>query len=115
MSIDTALFGSLLEAEKLRLEEELARIGTPTTTAGEYTTRFNEVGEDEEDNAVEVTDYAGNLAVENTLEIELHKVQEALLRIKAGTYGSCSICGKEISLDRLRAYPAAINCLQHTS
>ena len=115
MALDITIFKSLLETEKRRLEEELGRIGTPTDIAGGYTTKFNEVGNDEEDNAVEVTDYTGNLALEDTLETELHKVQDALFRVKTGSYGTCTVCGNPIDLERLRAYPAAATCTQHTA
>lgn len=38
-------------------------------------------------------------------------INEALVRIEAGDYGSCSECAGEISERRLRAQPFAVRCL----
>jgi RNA polymerase-binding transcription factor DksA len=111
--MDITPFKTKLESEKARLEQELARIGTPTDVAGEYTTKFEEVGTDWEDNATEVAGYTDALALEETLEHELRKVTEALARIEAGTYGECFICHEPIAPERLEVYPAATTCVQH--
>lgn len=46
---------------------------------------------------------------------QLHRLQEieqALDKIEKGDYGKCSICGKEIKLERLEAYPEADTCIE---
>jgi DnaK suppressor protein len=40
----------------------------------------------------------------------LTRINEALERLDAGTYGSCNECGDEISPQRLRALPFAVRC-----
>jgi DnaK suppressor protein len=40
----------------------------------------------------------------------LFRVDEALLRLDAGGYGSCSECAGEIAQRRLRALPFAVRC-----
>jgi DnaK suppressor protein len=40
----------------------------------------------------------------------LTKINEALARLDAGTYGYCPECGGEISQQRLRALPFAVRC-----
>jgi DnaK suppressor protein len=40
----------------------------------------------------------------------LTKINEALGRLEAGSYGNCSDCGGEISEQRLRALPFAVRC-----
>jgi len=40
----------------------------------------------------------------------LSRIDEALLRLDAGTYGSCFECEAEISQPRLRALPFAVRC-----
>jgi DnaK suppressor protein len=40
----------------------------------------------------------------------LHKIEEALARLDAKTYGNCFECGEEISERRLRALPFAVRC-----
>ncbi len=44
-------------------------------------------------------------------QLELREVEEALLRINAGTWGRCLKCGGAIGRDRLRAVPDARFCL----
>jgi DnaK suppressor protein len=48
------------------------------------------------------------------LSISAHTVQsieDALLRVKVGTYGRCDDCGGEIPLPRMRALPFAQTCV----
>jgi len=40
----------------------------------------------------------------------LHRIDEALLRLDAGKYGTCVACEGEISAPRLRALPFAVRC-----
>ena len=46
---------------------------------------------------------------------ELRDVEAALRRISEGTYGICSICGREIGLARLEANPSAALCIEDQS
>lgn len=100
----------LLE-EKTRIQNELDRIGKPTTKEGDYSTNFSEMGEDEDENASEVEEYTDNLALESNLEKQLKEILEALEKMEAGTYGKCENCATDISIERLRAYPAAKTCI----
>jgi DnaK suppressor protein len=114
MSLDPQTLTELKEKllqEESRIKEELGRIAKPDE-AGEYMTTFEDVGDDEDENATEVKDYTDNLAVESTLEKQLKDVLEALERIENNTYGKCENCGAEIPLERLRAYPAAKTCIK---
>jgi RNA polymerase-binding protein DksA len=42
----------------------------------------------------------------------IYHIDEALRRIKEGTYGKCHICGKNIGKDRLEAVPHARLCIE---
>jgi DnaK suppressor protein len=42
----------------------------------------------------------------------LKKVEYALKKIEAGTYGICENCGRPISFERLKARPVAIYCIE---
>jgi DnaK suppressor protein len=42
---------------------------------------------------------------------ELDEIEDALIRLEAGSFGLCGRCGRAISLARLRARPAARYCL----
>ena len=101
-----------LTNEKTRTEEELSRIAKPTKAVGEYTTSFNEIGTDEDENASEVEEYADNLALETNLQKQLKDISDALDRMENGTYGKCENCSMDISIERLRAYPSARTCLE---
>lgn len=39
------------------------------------------------------------------------KIQEALGRLEAGTFGTCTVCGQPISAARLRARPVTDLCI----
>jgi DnaK suppressor protein len=42
---------------------------------------------------------------------ELANIEQALRRMKKGTYGNCVVCGSQIALARLNALPYATTCL----
>ncbi|MEM6687975.1 MAG: TraR/DksA family transcriptional regulator [Planctomycetota bacterium] len=43
---------------------------------------------------------------------ELQAINDAIIRFDQGTFGDCYECGKPIPLDRLRAIPYAVDCIQ---
>lgn len=115
MAINKALqdqFKTKLLEAKNRLESELLRFAKPTDQLGDYETRFDDIGKDADENASEVEEYTDNLALENTLEKELRDVNDALSRMEKGSYGICDDCRQEIDIERLKAYPAARNCIK---
>lgn len=77
-------------------------------------TKWENLGDKDEDNAMEVADYQDNVALERNLEISLEKIDRALARMDAGTYGQCEQCGGLIEEERLLAYPEAVMCMQCT-
>lgn len=98
----------LLE-EKRGLEEELNKIAKKEN--GDYEAKFEDFGRDEEDNAEEVENYANKVGITENLEKKLEDVNLALEKMKKGRYGFCENCQKDIPLERLRAYPAAKDCI----
>jgi len=42
----------------------------------------------------------------------LIEIEDALGKIESGSYGKCERCGKDISLERLKALPFAKNCIK---
>jgi DnaK suppressor protein len=42
---------------------------------------------------------------------ELREIDAALARMSKGNYGTCTDCGGEIALERLRRQPAATRCI----
>lgn len=49
--------------------------------------------------------------LEDNSEAMLSRIEDALKRIEAGTYGVCRICGKEIPEERLEARPWTDLCI----
>lgn len=102
-----------LLTEKIRLEKDLEKIARPIDKRdGEYETNFERIGEDKDDNATEVEQYADNLPVETALENNLKKVIEALNKMENGTYGICENCDQEIDIERLKINPSAKTCIK---
>lgn len=58
----------------------------------------------------EVVDALGNEARE-----ELAKISIALQRMDSGSFGLCSNCGSPISVNRIKAYPYATECIDCAS
>src|SRR5215213_10584172 len=48
----------------------------------------------------------------SALARRLAEVDGALARITAGTYGTCSACGRPIPVERLGALPTATSCVR---
>lgn len=42
---------------------------------------------------------------------ELQDIEQAFIRIRIGSYGTCIDCGSTISVDRLNAFPVAKRCI----
>ncbi len=114
-------FTRALESEKQKLTEELKLIAKPDPDMrGNWNATYpkfepSELGshsslEQEQD---EVEEYEVRLEEEHSLESRLLRVTNALARIAHGSYGKCAVCGKEISVARLRANPEAECDIQH--
>lgn len=104
-----------LQTEQKRLRSILSKEATfdgPGEFPGEYKPKYDEVGNEEGENASEVEQFANDLSVTGNLEERLKKVEAALKRIEDGTYGRCA-GGDEIDEARLKAEPAADTCIAH--
>lgn len=99
-----------LLSEKERLEKELEAIATKD---GEnYKTNFPDIGDKDEDNELEVSEYEQAIDAEKRIVNLLNDTMEALKRVENNTYGYCDNCKEEIDPERLKAYPAAKTCIK---
>lgn len=98
--------------EKVKFEEELKIIAKPNEEGDDFATKFEEVGEESDENASEVSMYESSLGVEDSLEKQLKEVNSALKKIESGKYGKCELCGRDIRVERLEVYPGAKNCMK---
>ncbi len=98
-----------LVAEREHLLTQLGHMGrAPGTTELEFDEGFADSGQ--------VTAERGEVdALAGSLQENLTEVEDALVKIEAGTYGKCEECGKPISSARLEAVPAARYCIDCAS
>jgi len=112
-----------LEKERDLLTKELETIATPDPNVkGDWDIKHFEWGEDQitsqeelesGESVNEVDEDMKNKALSDSLELRLRDVNDALERIKEGTYGICEFCKKEIPVERLKANPAAKTDMEH--
>lgn len=67
--------------------------------------------QDWEEQAIDLADDEALAGVDEILRTEIQQIRLALLRIKNGTYGTCTKCGNAIGLERLEARPIATRCI----
>jgi DnaK suppressor protein len=113
-TIDTAHFRELLVDERRRVEHAIAglRDGHPGSMEDEA---------EEVSGSLDTNDMGDTASITLGREIDytlgensqavLADINAALGRIEAGTYGTCTNCGNEISVGRLEAYPWASLCI----
>ena len=104
---------AMLLAEKTRLTTELSHFSHRANKAAgsAFAADFPSFGDDEDENATEVAQYANNLPLENELENELRDVDSAIARAESGKYGVCKYCNMDIDEQRLRARPTSTSCV----
>lgn len=106
-------FQKRLEAERQRLEDQIEDYQRDLEEA-----RLTESSSDRspdpgnaEASSMKL-EYAKELSIEqNTLDL-LSKVNHALERVKAKTYGICESCGKAIPVERLDVLPYSTSCVE---
>ena len=109
-------FQERLESEKKKLEYDLSRIATKDPEIkNDYDAKFEQFGDDEDENAQEVADVDVKVSEEHILELKLLEVKKALERIKDDTFGQCHKCGEGIGVERLDAMPETNICIKCSS
>lgn len=97
-----------LEQERERLQAMLDALGQDLRSLAEAHGEENGYGTHLADVASDTLRQEVLLAERQRLEEEIARVQEALNRMEAGTYGYCVDCGKPIPVQRLKAVPTAL-------
>ena len=110
---DVEKFRALLLAERERLELELHEIEgrTARTSESERASELPGYEDHPADLASETFEREKDIAIGESVESVLHRVDTALEKIERGTYGICDACGGPIKKARLRALPFATLCL----
>jgi DnaK suppressor protein len=97
-----------LEAEKKRLQDELAQLDNSQSMEER---REGSPFWRREEEASESMEMEKRLALENRLNSLLVEVERAIEKFDSGSYGKCDSCGETIDQARMEALPQAILCL----
>lgn len=112
-TIDTAHFRDVLLEERGRVERALATLRDEHR--GSLDDEVDETSGTADNDLAETASATLGREIDYTLgensEQVLADIDAALARIEAGTYGTCTNCGNQISVERLEAYPAASLCI----
>lgn len=120
--LDIKHFKSKLEAEKVKIEDELKDMSIKNPkNSGDWQATYPErnleekIEADPTDVADNIEDYQERYALNDVLENRLTSIKSALKAIEDGTYGICKVAGQEhnIEEERLEANPAATTCISH--
>jgi RNA polymerase-binding transcription factor len=106
-------FAQRLRSERDDLSDQLTTIEDQTfaTTQSDLS---GDVGVDDEsaDAGTATFEREKELSIEQNVRDLIAKIERALKRIDAGTFGICEICGKPIEKARLKALPYADLCIK---
>ncbi len=103
----------LLLEERRRLRQELSEMEEHQVKTEEKPVADASGYEDDlVDVATETFEREKGLALESSVQGLLQMVEEALHKIRKGTYGICEGCGRTIDANRLRAIPYARLCIR---
>lgn len=102
-----------LMTEKSELESQLATL-EENTFAASQSDMTGEVAFDDEtaDAGTATFERERDLSIENNIRDLLAKIDRALQRMDAGTYGICDRCGKPIEKARMKALPYVDLCIK---
>ena len=113
MSIDTDHFRTMLLEERERVQKAIANLRDDHP--GSLDDEVDEVAATSDNHLGETASATLGREIDYTLgensEQVLAEIEAALQRIENGTYGVCRKCGREISAERLEAYPWASLCI----
>jgi DnaK suppressor protein len=104
--IDLAAQRRALEEKRADLHKRLGRF-TETPERGANLSFGKRIG----DGTIEAVDRLNQIGVGSRLESRLERVERALEKLDAGTYGTCDSCGGAIDPRRLRAAPESTVCV----
>jgi RNA polymerase-binding transcription factor len=105
-SLDLSEIEARLHAKKADLEERLGRF-TAAPERGANLSFGKRIG----DGTSEAVDRLNQIGVGNSLVARHERVNRALHKLAAGTYGACDVCGEPIDPRRLNAAPESVTCV----
>jgi len=111
MSLDTDRIRSDLESRRARLVGVVERRDNHESLEDESGEVVASVDNHLADTATDTYDRELEDGIEEDAERLIERIDAALGRIEAGTYGICEVCGRPIGDERLEAVPYATLCI----
>jgi DnaK suppressor protein len=111
MAIDLEKIKAKLEGRRAELQASMRELYKESVPAAKALSQEGEA-EVSEDIAAEMSRNERSQSVFANNLLLLSEVQQALKRIKEGSYGRCGVCGKPIPEKRLEALPWATMCIK---
>jgi RNA polymerase-binding protein DksA len=113
VTIDTEQFRAELEQHRERLRGTIAHHDIGNSSLTEETGELMSSSSDNHlaDTASETYEREFDEGLEEDAQDQLREVEAALKRLEEGTYGTCSVCGKTIPVERLEAVPWTTLCI----
>jgi RNA polymerase-binding protein DksA len=113
MSIDIDHFRAQLQKERERVQGAITHLHQDHE--GRLDDEVEEMAGTSDNHLGDLATGTLNREIDYTLtensEQVLSEIDDALKRVEDGTYGTCTVCGKEIGEERLEAYPWASLCI----
>lgn len=112
MSLDTDRIRSDLESRRARLVGVMERRDNHDSLEDESGEVVASVDNHLADTATDTHDRELDDGIEEDAGRLIERIDAALGRIEAGTYGTCEVCGRAIGEERLEAVPYATLCIE---
>jgi RNA polymerase-binding transcription factor DksA len=106
----------LIESERERLQglvREREAEGIGTQSESDQLSELSSLDQHQGDIGTETFEREKDFSLLEQLEAEIGDLDAALRKVEEGTYGTCEICGGEISAGRLEARPGSRTCIDH--
>jgi DnaK suppressor protein len=97
-----------LEEERDSLRQHLAELTRGEAGSLDFDENFADSGQ-------VAAEQGENRVLAVQMEDTLQRIERALAKLDAGTYGRCEVCDTEIAEARLEAMPATRYCIEHAS
>ncbi|TXL92647.1 TraR/DksA C4-type zinc finger protein [Streptomyces sp. IB2014 016-6] len=99
-----------LESEAARLNAEIS--ASEQALAGLMRDSGDGAGDDDADTGTKNITREHEMSLAANAREMVEQTERALLRLDAGTYGLCEVCGKPIGKARMQAFPRATLCVE---
>jgi RNA polymerase-binding protein DksA len=101
----------MLADERERVTNALGHLHESNSTSLEDETEEETYDNHLADSATATLNREIDYTLEENSEHVLSSIEQALQRIKNGTFGTCARCGRQIAEERLEAIPYATRCI----